>query len=140
MIKKLTLTYTAVILVPVVFFITDEVLNLQMAEFVPVTFITLTILLCGLYLGFITHKLTTRDRLKTTHLKTSQKAGTTLLSLLALFILFIIEAGLLFGLGMSTASGESTSLSLLITTSLLPIISIFIIVIQLAILRLPKTP
>lgn len=138
MIKNITLTYIAIVLTPVIVFVIDEVIDLRMPSWPKFVFeivFLLIILFYAALLGSLAYQLVIRKKLSTTDVKTSQKVGTLLLSLLVLFMLFIFEAAFLFSLGFS----DDTSLATLFASLAFPFMFIFVIIIQFVILRLPKT-
>lgn len=138
MIKNITLTYIAIVLTPVIAFVIDEVIDLRVPswpEFVFETVFSLIILFYVALLGSLAYQLVIRKKLSTTDVKTSQKVGTLLLSLLVLFMLFIFEAFLLFSLAFT----GDISLATLFATIAFPTMFVLVIIIQFVILRLPKT-
>lgn len=138
MIKNIALTYIAIALTPVIAFVINEVIDLRMPswpEFVFEIVFLLIILFCAALLGSLAYQLVIRKKLSTTYVKTLQKVGTLLLSLLVLFMLFIFEAFLLFSLAFT----GDISLATLFATIAFPTMFILVIIIQFVILQRPKT-
>lgn len=138
MIKQLTLVYISLILFPIISFILSQTTNLPIPDQFLITLVGVPYLLCFLVLSSLCYSLT-KGRYQKLTVSMGQKCYTTMLSLVALTMILVLEGGMLFSVGLANSQQTYITFINYMFLVLLPVMAVLLFVLQIKLLRSPRT-